>query len=347
MSQKLQKFLVMQTAFIGDVILATAVIEKIHAAFPEATIDFLLRKGNEGLLKGHPYLGKVYVFDKKGGKFKEMKRLIGEVRKERYDKVINLQRFFSSGFICAASGAKETIGYKKNPMSWAFSSKKDHVFSEVGDENILHEVGRNQALIADFTDPQAVRPKLYPTAENFQKVATYTAEPFVCMAPTSVWFTKQFPASRWVSLIDALPESLKIYILGAPADKAVCQQIIDQTKRKNALNLAGELNLLDSAALMSKSQLNYVNDSAPMHLASAVNAPTVAIYCSTVPAFGYGPLAEFSKVVEVRKPLACRPCGIHGHRNCPKKHFDCGHKINMDTLVDAYTEAVAFQQKNR
>ncbi|MCW5920557.1 MAG: glycosyltransferase family 9 protein, partial [Bacteroidetes bacterium] len=93
----MHKILIVQTAYIGDVILATGLIESIHQAFPEAQIDFVLRKGNESLLKNHPFVNKLYIWDKKKNKFSNLIKLIGQIRKERFDLVVNLQRFFSTG----------------------------------------------------------------------------------------------------------------------------------------------------------------------------------------------------------------------------------------------------------
>jgi ADP-heptose:LPS heptosyltransferase len=93
------------------------------------------------------------------------------------------------------------------------------------------------------------------------------------------------------------------------------------------------MNLLQSAALMKDAVMNYVNDSAPMHLASAMNAKTTAIYCSTVPEFGFGPLAEGARIAEVTEKLDCRPCGLHGFRECPLGHFKCGRDIEVNKLV--------------
>ena len=99
------------------------------------------------------------------------------------------------------------------------------------------------------------------------------------------------------------------------------------------MNLAGRLSFLASAALQKKAVLNYVNDSAPMHFASAVNAPVVAVYCSTLPNFGFGPLSDHSFIVQTNEALTCRPCGIHGKKQCPLKHFDCAKTIKMDQLI--------------
>ena len=119
----MQKFLIIQTAFIGDVVLATVLIEKLHDFFPDAQIDFLLRKGNEQLLTGHPYIHELLIWDKKKNKQKNLFRMLKRIRKNKYDKVINVQRFFATGILTAFSGAKETIGFDKNPLSFSLFKK--------------------------------------------------------------------------------------------------------------------------------------------------------------------------------------------------------------------------------
>ncbi|MDZ7647918.1 MAG: glycosyltransferase family 9 protein [Cytophagales bacterium] len=110
--------------------------------------------------------------------------------------------------------------------------------------------------------------------------------------------------------------------MGAPTDKDVCEAIRNTTANDRVYNLAGKLSFLESAALMKDASMNYVNDSAPMHLASAMNAPVTAIFCSTVPAFGFGPLfSDKSVIIETNEKLTCRPCGLHGYRALPSKAF--------------------------
>src|SRR6187399_2068626 len=155
------KFLILQTAFIGDVVLATPLIEKLKQHYPDAAIDFLLRKGNESLLTNNPHLRQVIIFDKKNSKYKNLLSLIPLIRKERYDYVINLQRFFGSGVLTAFSGGKHTIGFDKNPLSFLFSKSVKHTISTTDTDN--HEVKRNLSLIEHLTDNSFVRPKLYPS----------------------------------------------------------------------------------------------------------------------------------------------------------------------------------------
>jgi lipopolysaccharide heptosyltransferase II len=313
------KILLIQTAFIGDVILATAVIEKLHIHFPHAQIDFLLKKGNESLLDNHPFVNKVLIFDKKRGKYKNIWQLVKSIRTESYDRVINLQRFFSSGLITVLSKGKIKTGFDKNPLSFFYNEKIRHEISK--NAKNTHEVKRNLKLIEGFTDSKFIGPKLYPSTADFTKVKT--AEPYITIAPASIWFTKQFPEERWIALIDVLQDKYLIYLLGGPADLKLCQRIQEKSQATKIQVKAGQLSFLESAALMKHAQMNYVNDSAPLHLASAMNAPVTAIFCSTVPQFGFGPLSDQSFIVETHHQLDCRPCGLHGKLACPKGHFKC------------------------
>ena len=141
------------------------------------------------------------------------------------------------------------------------------------------------------------------------------------------------PAKNWIDLINAVPTNYTIYLMGAPNETALCAEILSGSSRGGVVNIAGQLNLLEAAALIKGAHLNYVNDSAPMHLASATNAPVAAIYCSTIPAFGYGPLSSVQFIVETLEHLPCKPCGLHGKKACPLGHFNCGHSITTAQLL--------------
>lgn len=324
----MQKILVIQTAFTGDVVLATAVIEKLNIFFPGAQLDFLVRKGNEGLLIDHPFLNEVLVWNKKEKKSRNLFLILKKIRKKKYDKVINLQRFASTGILTAFSGAKEKIGFDKNPLSFLFTKKISHHF-----EREMHEVERNNKLIEDFTDDSFTKPKLYPSKKNEEEIKQYTRHAYVCMMPASVWYTKQYPIEKWLDLINQFPAAFSIYLLGGNADATLCQGIKDKSKNIKVEVLAGKLNFLSSAALMKGAKMNYTNDSAPLHFASATDAPVTAIFCSTVPAFGFYPISSKSFIVETYEKLSCRPCSLHGLKACPLGHFKCAYTIETEKFL--------------
>lgn len=327
----MHKFLVIQTAFTGDVVLATAIIEKLHCFFPTAKIDLLVRKGNEGLLCDHPFLHELLIWDKKIKKTKNLFGLLKKIRKNKYDTVINLQRFASTGMLTAFSGAKEKIGFDKNPFSFLFTKKIKHDLS-----NGKHEVERNNELIAHVTDNTFIKPRLYPSIKNYDEIKKYTYQPYVCMMPASVWFTKQYPPDKWIDLINNFSIEYNIYLLGGKEDGKLCNEIKNNTTNKKVEVLAGNFGFLSSVALMKNAAMNYTNDSAPLHFASAVDAPVTAIFCSTIPGFGFYPLSSKSIIIETNVKLACKPCSLHGLKTCPLGHFKCARTIETSQFIQNF-----------
>jgi heptosyltransferase-2 len=328
----IKKVLILQTAFPGDVILASALLESLHLSNPGIKLDIVIRKGNETLFSKHPFLQKIFTWDKIENKIFNLFRLILKVRKEKYDLLINLQRFTSSGLLTILSAAKETRGFNKNPLSIFFTKRFNHL---IGDGR--HEIERNHDLIEDLCPGISMPPRLYPDAKAMERVSNFKQESYICVAPGSVWFTKKFPEEKWIEFIRLYSTRFKdekIYLLGSGSEHELCDRIRLSGNNPNVFNLAGELSFLESAALMKDANMNYVNDSAPLHLASAMNAKTTAIFCSTIPAFGFGPLAIGSRIVETTEKLSCRPCGLHGFKSCPEGHFKCALEIDVHRLIN-------------
>ena len=323
----MKKILVIQTASIGDVILATPVLEKLHKFYPEATIDLLVKSGMEGLFHNHPFLHKVIEWNKSRDKYRNFARIFRMIRKQEYDAVINIQRFASTGFLTAFSKAKRRIGFSKNPFSAFFTTSVPHVFRER-----MHEAERNLQLITALTDGTFVKPKLYPSLTDQAKTATYKSGAYYTISPASLWYTKQYPIEKWLEFISYFPDQARIYLLGSEQDTKLCKEIILKSNHPGCIDLSGKLSFLESASLIKDAWMNFTNDSAPLHLASAMNAPVTVIYCSTVPRFGFSPLSDDSKIVEVGE-LYCRPCGIHGYSSCPEKHFQCATQIDVNQLI--------------
>lgn len=330
------KILFIQTSFLGDVILSTALVEKWHQFYPNDRIDVLIRKGNEGVFKDNPKIHDLIIWDKTKNKYTHLFQILNKIRANKYDKVFNLQRFASTGLLTALSGAKDRVGFDKNPLSFLFTKTHPHHISAT---HFIHETQRNQALIEVYTDSKAAKPRIYTNDHNAQKISALTAQPYIVVAPASVWFTKQYPKEKWISFLSKLTANLDVFFIGAKGDKHLCAEIMAEVGLKNPSlslkNLSGELNIQESTELMKHARMNYVNDSAPLHIASSVNAPVTAVFCSTVPEFGFGPLSDQHYIIQIQEKLDCRPCGLHGYKACPKGHFKCALSIDDAELEQA------------
>ena len=326
--------LIIQTAFPGDVILATAFVADLSDRYPEAQLHMVVRRGCEDILADNPRIHRVFVWDKGHQRNRNLFRLSNELRNIGYDRVYNLQRYASSGFLTWRTGSPIRVGYSSNPLSIAFHESVKHRIPHPHETGFLHEVQRNRLLLDDQILPPR-RPELYFTdVERLRATELVDSNPVVVIAPASNWFTKQWHEEGWSALIASIPPEISIFIVGGKEDVALGERLRGQNKQ--VTNLCGKLRFRETAALMEQAWHVFTNDSAPLHLASAVNAPTTAIFCSTIPQFGFGPLADYSRIV--RSSIACCSHGLHGARSCKEGHFSCSRSISEQQVLGSLPE---------
>ena len=173
------------------------------------------------------------------------------IRKVSYTLVINLHRYASSGIVATASGAEQIIGFSKNPLSLFYHRRFPHQISRHGS---LHEVERNHQLIQHLSDEVPARPRLYPAKQPMPK--WHAARLISAWLPLLSGIPKQWPAENWVELIQTVDPRYEILLLGAPGDRTGCEDILRAAARPGLFNLAGQLSLLESAALMAGAAMN-------------------------------------------------------------------------------------------
>ena len=339
---QVSKVLIIQTAFLGDAVLLTSLLEKIRIESPNTSIHVLIRKGFEDVFKAytHKNLGQVWTYDK-ADKLKSWWALRHELAKEKFDQVFVAQRFFGMGLLSISIGAKKVVGFDKNPLSLFFDEKVPHEFGQG-----KHEIERNTQLLASWLGGTLHKPFLDAGLAG-QLPSDLQPKNYLCISPGSVWETKRFPVQKWMDFIRLLPRDLKIVLMGSLAEKHLSDEIEQafSNDSRKIQNACGRFNLLEALSVFKHSQMSFVNDSGPLHLCSAVNTPTVAIFCSTIPAFGFGPLAEKHKIIEVKEKLTCRPCGDHGKKSCPEIYFNCANLIDVNEMFEAYQEFLSSGSK--
>lgn len=192
---------------------------------------------------------------------------------------------------------------------------------------------------------EEIAPSLFPTADDDHAAGaivrdqlTNISRPFVALAPGSVWATKRWPF--YPELAQLIAKDFNVVVVGGGADVAIGDTIVSQLPEGCAANAAGRLGILASAALIGKAVALVTNDSAPQHLASAMNTPTLTIFGPTVPEFGFGPLALNSRVAGVDR-LACRPCDRHGPQKCPLGHWRCMRELSSADVFGLLTQTLS------
>lgn len=320
------RHLVVQPAFLGDALLALPLIGRLKAHFPTAEVHAVVRTEVAPLLEGHPWIAQLWAWDKT---WRGWWKLLAQLRAYRWEGVWVVQRFFRSGLLGRLLPASLYVTYDKNPLSWLYSRRAVH---RIGDGT--HEVDRVLALaaVAGLGPERPPLPWLFPSEAARQAVAPWSArQPYLILSPTSRWPTKEAPFSLWQAFLQKLPPFYTIYLTGLAADRLRLEALTKA--HPNAHNLAGTLSLPELAALVQDAVRVYTVDSALTHLASALGRPATTVFCSTEPAFGFGPLAPGSTIVQTHESLPCRPCGLHGRKSCPLRHFACGHTLQVQDLL--------------
>lgn len=336
--------LVIQTAFLGDIVLTTPFLESLREKFPAATIHFVTTPAGEALLEPNPWKIQFIAYDKRGkdSGVVGFLRMVRKLRSLKAQRVYCIHRSFRSALLAKATGAQV----------WGFSESSapklmDKKFSRAKFE---HEVEKNHSLLELPTPPPF--PKLFLTEEDKMKsMHLIPQEPFVAMAVSSVWATKRWPEEKFASLAHKLSIELgmQTVLIGSKEDQVVANRVMEVFRslpfagRPEPLNLAGQTNLGMLKAILAKSQLTVSNDSSPLHMAAAMGRPVVGIFGPTTKEIGFFPFAPIGKsaVAEV-KGLSCRPCGLHGHDACPLGHFKCMKDLDSQSVFDEVKKLICL-----
>ena len=211
-------------------------------------------------------------------------------------------------------------------------------------DETAHEVERNLSLLEaiGYQPKPVAAPRLYPGSRDTTSVGEVLKDipgelPIICVAPGSVWATKRWTEEGFIALVKALKEEAAVCLIGGPGDANICAAIADAVPSERVLALSGKLSFLASAALVGRSALVISNDSAPVHIASAMSTPVVEIYGATSPGFGFTPWQVPHRIVQ-RGDLDCKPCAIHGGDACPISTFECMKGLSPDAVISAALE---------
>jgi len=341
------KFVIIRFSSIGDVILTTPLVRCLRAKFPDAQIDFLVKKEFAVVLSQNPHLSNIITFDKKAGKG-ELSRIRKFVKQNNYTHILDIQRNIRSVFITAGSGAIVS-GFSKKLL------ERD-LLIRFG-KNIYKEI--KPVYLRYFESAEALSVKydgkgteVFPALSETEKVtgildqhAIASGTPVLVIAPGAQWENKRWPVQAYATASDTFCNRTGAYpvLIGGPGDVEICNQVRDLMKTPS-LNLAGKLSLMGSASLLGISKMVFTNDTGMLHMAQAMKTPVVAVYGPTTRELGFFPLPGNSKVAEI--DISCRPCTQKGLHSCPKKHFRCMIDLKPEIVSNLAAELFVNNANN-
>lgn len=341
-----RNILVIQTAFLGDLILTLPLIQGLAEAFPDGRIAVLAIPSTNEILCNHPAVGDRLVFDKRGRDrgWRGLLRMARQLRQEGFDTALVPHRSLRSALLAALAGIPRRVGFDTSAGSFLLTDR-------VRRDRSVPEIERNLSLLGALgLQPAGGPTRIYPGRDHRRRAQAFLdrhwdtpPEDLIGVAPGSVWPTKRWLPEGYAEVIRQLWEKdgRSVVIFGGVEDGPLCRQIAQQSGVRVPV-AAGELSALAAAALMERCRLVVSNDSAAAHLAAAAGRPVVSIFGPTVPAFGFAPVGGGHIVLEA--DLDCRPCGIHGGHRCPRGTFACMRAITPEAVLEAVRSILSAKQ---
>lgn len=320
--------LYVQTAFLGDLLLSVPTLKQIRYWSPKSELTVVCRRGYG------QFLADLGLCDEVIELHREQKSEFAQTLKGRtFDTLFCPHQSVNTHKMIKAIRAETKIGYRR----WWNQSYFDHRVERRLD---WPEAIRQLQLLTPVYDSMALKvesfehhpdgipqwsemllPNLDWKSTIVQDLINQKAQgfkvdqPFVCLAPGSVWPTKRWIKDHFIKVATQLArQNFQILVIGAPEERELCEKV--QSQVPNSFSLAGLLNISQSLMVLSKAKGLICNDSGAMHMASLLHLPTIAIFGPTVPALGYKPWNPKAELLE-DESLLCRPCGQHGARYCP------------------------------
>lgn len=329
---------VWNTAYLGDTILTLPLIQTLAAAYPNAAIDFYVRKGLSSLFVSNPHIRNVIEYDKQSKTITDTITLIKYIKNQKYDLWINAHTSIRSSIITFFSRATLRIGYTTNciqPLCCTQLIKR-----KLGS---LEEIERLLDLLTCLPIQESkfqhwpqifLSEKHTKQADDFWKA--YISGPGLGINPGSVWKTKRWLPQGFATIVHkAIEQGAHVMLFGGPGEENIAAEVIQLSGLEGHAsihNLSGTLTLPQLAAFIKKLDCYVTNDSGPMHIAWSQKTPVTAIFGPTVKCLGFSPRGNDATVIEV--PLNCRPCSLHGGNVCPEGHFRCMKDIDPNMVWD-------------
>ena len=318
---------VVQTAYMGDVILTTPLLTALAAQ--HGPVDVVVTPQSATLLDTHPAVREVIRYDKRGADkgWPGLRRVAGQLRRRRYEAAYLPHRSWRSATMVLLARVPERIGFEDSPAASLYTRRLPRPVQ-------AHETARLWSLSGMPASAPVPPVTLGLTPEDEAEADRWLAGhgitgPFVALGPGSPWGAKRWP--YYPEFAARLTEP--VVAIGGPTD-AVIGNAIEAAAPGRAHSACGQVGPRTSTALIARAAGLVTNDSSPLHLALATRTPMVALFGPSTPSFGFGPL-DSNAVCLGQDELLCRPCASYGPATCPLEHHRCLRELSISRVADA------------
>ena len=320
--------LVIKPSSLGCVVHAFPAVNLIHARHPEAEITWVVNDTYAEVVELFPYVDDVALFKRaRWGSITRWHEFVAfalDLRKKKFDLIIDFQGLFRSGFLAFLAGGRRRVGFAHSREGASFFYNEKILTPA----NIQHAVEKNLFLAAaaigvPVPDKHETLPKMRRSHDGekqaeilFRMHHMKPAEKIVAVAPAARWKSKMFPPDFFAKVMDRVTEThrdVKFWLLGTEDERAVGEAVADACHQCVPEILMGEANLVTLIEMLRRSDILLTNDTGPMHLAAAFGCPTVALFSSTNPNLT-GPYGDGHVVLQGSCKMG--PCL---NRECPRE----------------------------
>jgi len=327
--QSIKKILIVQTAFIGDAILITPLIREAKRFFPNSSIDVMVTPETSAIMLNNPNIDSLVLFNKRNSKIFSFFNTLKEIKKKNYDIAFSPHSSITTALLLFIPQIPIRIGFARW-LARKFLTLKVYNIGQ------YHKIEKNLRLLTPFSSEKfSMQTEIFPTSEMQSKAIHLLSDmkvgcnKIIAVAPGSNWFTKRWPKEHYKYVIKKLTElNFGIVFIGSKEERDLCEEIMPE---QNTINFAGELSIIESAAVIKNCDLMICNDSGALHIANAVQTDVMAFFGPTVKSIGYYPFRDNDSVLEIE--LECRPCSTHGENSCKLGHHNCMRLIKPDFVV--------------
>ncbi len=336
-----RRILLTRLRFIGDVVLTTPIVKSVRKAYPEAFIAYLGDVNAVTLLEHNPAINEILPYDFGRPGVLEQTRVGWQLRQRRFDLVIDMFNNPRSAQLCRASGAPVRVGLDRPGRRWGYTLR----IRDDGKPKSPIQF-HAQFLKAAGIDLTCAKTEIFLTPEERQSAVQFLPDgpgPLVGIHPGATWPAKKWDAERFGELADRLAaEGMLVVVFSAPGDQDAVQRLMEATT--SIPHVLQGTSLRHLAAMIAHCACFVCNDAGPMHIAAALDVPTVAI-------FGPGedniwfPYDSARGHIALRKDVPCHPCHCD---ICPREgdgYMECMKLLHVDEVVDAVREAIALRPR--
>jgi len=324
----LKKILIIRFSSIGDIVLTTPVIRCIKEQLPGVELHYLTKEEYKPLLLNNPYIDKIHTIKK------DLKEILPDLKKEKFDYIIDLHKNIRSLFIKLSLIGIPSRTFKKLTFKkWLLIKFKINVMPSI---HIVDRYLNTAKFLNIFNDNKGLD---YFIDEkdivNLNELPEAFRNEYVAIVLGSKHNTKQLPTDKLISLCQKIKTPM--ILIGSKEDKEK-GELIKKSAESKIFNACGIYNINQSASLVQQAKIVITPDTGLMHIAAAFQKKIISIWGNTVPAFGMYPylpeeIKNRSVIIETNG-LLCRPCSRLGYKTCPEKHFNCMNRINENTIAE-------------